>query len=116
VIRRWDLGQWSNGPAHYLSAQFVDEEHLLTGNSWDGALSLWDFDKATALWTYGASGARAELSPGGKQLAVAAKGALAVLEPVSGKTIGYMSAAGADRGTLAFSPDGARLGHVSSQK
>jgi SLA1 Homology Domain 1 (SHD1) protein len=116
VIRRWDLGQWSSGPNHYLKARFLDDDKILTSNSWDGSLALWDFDKATAIWTYGGSGARAALSAGGKQMAVALSGALAVLDPATGQTQAYTKAVGVDKGTLAFSPDGTRLGHLNGQK
>src|SRR5262249_39264062 len=116
VIRRLDLSQWSSGPSPYFKARFLDDDKILTSNSWDGSLALWDFDKASAVWTYGGSGARPAISAGGKQMALASDGALAVLDPATGQTLAYTKAAGAERGTLAFSPDGTRLGLVNSQK
>lgn len=116
VVRRWDLGEWANGPAAYLDARFISDDKVLTSNAWGNKLALWDADKAEAIWTLEESLINPAISPGRKQIAVATRRGIAILDSTTGQTLAAIAGPGLDHGSLAFSPDGSRLGHLTSQE
>jgi hypothetical protein len=115
--RRWNMGAWNDWSRRFEQAFFVDDERLLTISSWGGVATLWNIDKAEAIWTVDfRQHSMPALSPGRKQLAVAAGDGIAILDAATGNTLGRAQSDDGAGGTLTFSPDGKRLGSLSARR
>jgi len=91
-------------------ARFVDNDHLLTLSS-DGQLALWD-TSGEVRPVYSAQarrGARAVFSGNRKYLLVRAESGIAILNPMSGESAGFIEAPGGWQSALALRPDGKKL-------
>jgi hypothetical protein len=115
--RRWNMGAWSDWSRRFEQAFFIDDERLLTISSWGGRAMLWNIDKVEAIWSLDfRQHSMPALSPGRKQLAVADSDGVAILDAATGNTLGRAQSEDGGGGTLAFSPDGKRLGSVSARR
>ncbi len=115
--RRWNMGAWNDWSRRFEQAFFIDDERLLTISSWGGVATLWNIENAEAIWTVDfRQHSMPALSPGRKQLAVAASDGVAILDAATGNTLGRAQSEDGASGTLAFSPDGKRLGSLTARR
>lgn len=123
IVDLWELDEKTGQPKHLFRwapfqpqgaiqfaaafANFVDDDHVLVGNDWGGAV-LWQLSTMRAVYSLPlASGGRPELSGDRKLLAAPQAAEIGIYEALSGKTLGKL-----DRGNwqrVAFRPDGKQL-------
>jgi len=95
-------------------AQFVDADHLLATTGF-AKLVLWEISTKRALYAMHLSGrASFALSPNRKYLAAIVETGVAMLDPLTGKTLGRIRTEPPHFASLAFRSDGKRLAALTS--
>ena len=109
--RRWINKNPADSNQDVDQLLFVGDDKVLTISTSTRSATVWDIDKAQALWTIKFdSTTMPVLSPGEKQLAVMGTGGIGILDTASGNTLARIEGFNAHGGILAYSPDGRRLG------
>ncbi|MEX2174170.1 MAG: hypothetical protein WD872_07395, partial [Pirellulaceae bacterium] len=114
TVRRWNMGEHSEWDKRFEQLFFIGEGKLLTTSEWGGNVTLWDINKAQAIWQMKVTGHHTPaLSANRKQFAALIDGGVGVFDAATGDTLARLTAEGAHGGVLAFSPDGERLACVT---
>lgn len=114
-VRRWNMGERSQGDKRFDHLYFLGEDKLLSTSAW-GSIVLWDIDQARALWQLKLqSHYQPALSAGRKQIAVKIDRTIGVFDTLTGDTLARFDAQTEPTGVLSFSADGTRLAALSSR-
>jgi hypothetical protein len=115
-IRRWNMGDHSQGDKRFEQLHLIGEDKLLTTSAWGGGIVLWDIDKAQALWQLKLqSHHQPALSANRKQVAAMIDGSLGIFDTATGDTLARFSVEAESTGVLSFSPDGRRIAVLGSR-
>lgn len=114
LYRRWNMGEFNEWNKRFDALFLIDDEKLLTVGRWGGVATLWNIDKAQALWTLKITQhTTPALSSNRKYMAAMTGSGIAIVDPATGATLGGFAIEGAGSGTLSFSPDGTQIACLS---
>jgi hypothetical protein len=109
-IRRWAMGDHSQGDQRFEQLHLIGEDKLLTTSAWGGGIVLWDIEKAQAIWQLKLqSHHQPALSANRKQVAAMIDGKLGIFDTATGDTLARLNVETEPTGVLSFSPDGRRI-------
>ena len=114
LYRRWKMGEFNEWEKQFDILLLVDDKKLLTASKWGGVATLWDIDKAWALWTLKIQQQTwPALSANRKYMAAITDAGIAIFDSATGATLNTLAIEGSLHGTLSFSPDGTQIACLS---
>ncbi len=125
LVKLWDVATWQEkerieaGTTPVDSLMFTpDGQHLVSAVSWKGDTKLWDLSKQPAALTRSFRGRNpGALSPDGAHLALVREdGAIQLYDVASGAELSSLPTRYDEVSTVAFSPDGMRVGFGGQER
>ena len=117
-MKRWNADPpGTTEPWAADKALFVSADELLTVNTWEGIVTLWNISDAKAIYTLKCHhNLVLALSANRKQLALFDKGNLFILDAATGNTLAAVPAESEFETALAFRPDGRQLASLAMDR